>query len=317
MAMIRNCGFNPVSHMMNKGSDTEPSWYLLIMWRVAWFNAYCAEHGITGMIDDSEIQLVGTSPALFWQATAKVYMDGKLVAQSTAATPVVGSDGMIDSSACQTAGTYAKGRALANLGFGTEAVLDELNLLPAEAASELNSIGCDAGINPAMFGTPNAAPVPNPTPAPAPASAAPVYQQPQPREVSPQQPAPAPASAAPVYQQPQSREVSPQQQAPVTAPPVQSEPIIDIYPVQPQPAPVIPAAAEPAATTLRPVFTGTVELTVSGARAVIVPNGKYKGRPLGDIMLENPGYASWVLGKPEYCARFPQLAEACRVLMPA
>ena len=296
MAMIRNCGFNPVSHMMNKGSDTEPSWYLLIMWRVAWFNAYCAEHGITGMIDDSEIQLVGTSPALFWQATAKVYMDGQLVAQSTAATPVVGSDGMIDSSACQTAGTYAKGRALANLGFGTEAVLDELNLLPAEAASELNSIGCDAGINPAMFGTPNAAPVPNPTPAPAPAPAAPVYQQPQP---------------------PQPREVSPQQPAPVTAPPVQSEPIIDIYPVQPQPAPVIPAAAEPAATPLRPVFTGTAELTVSGALAVIIPNGRYKGRPLGDILLENPGYASWVLGKPDYCAKFPQVAEACRVLKPA
>ena len=262
MAMIRNCGFNPVSHMMNKGSDTEPSWYLLVMWRVEWFNTYCAEHGITGMIDDSEIQLVGTSPALFWQATAKVYMDGQLVAQSTAATPVVGSDGMIDSSACQTAGTYAKGRALANLGFGTEAVLDELNLLPAEAASELNSIGCDAGINPAMFGTPNAAPVPNPTPAPAPATAAPVYQQ-------------------------------------------------------PQPAPVIPAAAEPAVTTLRPVYTGTAELTVSGALAVIIPNGRYKGRPLGDILLENPGYASWVLGKPDYCAKFPQVAEACRVLKPA
>jgi len=128
--------FSPMEHMVNISETDQPNYYLNTMWRVQWFLTFCAEHGIRGCIDDSHIELSGDAPNKFWIAVCEVYMDGIIVGRSTAAVPLMGSNGMVDPTAVQTAATFAKGRALSNAGFGTAGVLQSEPALLAQLQME-------------------------------------------------------------------------------------------------------------------------------------------------------------------------------------
>lgn len=110
----RKCSFNPdnylVTIMQNDGAQAK---YLLVQDRVLWFQMYCAENGIKGLIDDSQVEYI--SELKMFQATCVVTMNGEIVGKSTGSC--VYADDKLKALEC--AATSAKGRALANAGFGT------------------------------------------------------------------------------------------------------------------------------------------------------------------------------------------------------
>ena len=118
--IVRACSYDAVSKLVDytyESGRTEK--YLEVKYRVDWFNAYCKENNIEGYIDDSDIRYVPEAAA--WIATATVYMDGKPVGKSSASKTIIPGDMETGKVAVQTACTFAKGRALANAGFGTTA----------------------------------------------------------------------------------------------------------------------------------------------------------------------------------------------------
>ena len=111
---IRKCSFSPENYLktivQNDGYRTK---YLLVQDRVLWFQIYCAENGVKGLIDDSRIEYM---PQLnMFQAICTVTINGEIVGQSSGSC-VYAEDKL---KALECAATSAKGRALANAGFGT------------------------------------------------------------------------------------------------------------------------------------------------------------------------------------------------------
>lgn len=119
------------------GMNGEPQSYLEVKYRVEWFNQYCAENDIKGVIDESDIKYLEQIKMLV--ATCKVYMDDELVATGIGGKMV---DGDISSMnmIIQSAATIAKGRALANCGFGTAMCAN------SENGENPDILPCDAGI---------------------------------------------------------------------------------------------------------------------------------------------------------------------------
>lgn len=106
------------------------SMWLEVKFRVFWFQQYCKENNIRGYIDDSDVSYCPEVNCA--RAVCTVYMDDMVVGKSAAYVP------MDRDYAFQTAGTSAKGRALANAGFGT---------LNSSTVSEDGAFDpCDAGI---------------------------------------------------------------------------------------------------------------------------------------------------------------------------
>lgn len=90
--------------------------YLEVKYRVDWFLHWCKENGVEGKIIESKIDFLPDVKMLL--ATCSVYMDEKLAAESTTGVQI--TENPADTNiAVQTAFTRAKGRALADLGFGT------------------------------------------------------------------------------------------------------------------------------------------------------------------------------------------------------
>ncbi len=111
---IRKCSFRPEDYLVtivqNDGSNAK---YLLVQDRVLWFQMYCAENGVKGLIDDSNIEYI---PQLkMFRATCIITMNGEIVGKSSGSC-VYAEDKL---KALECAATSAKGRALANAGFGT------------------------------------------------------------------------------------------------------------------------------------------------------------------------------------------------------
>lgn len=112
---IRACSFDPAKHLIDITTyDNKPAKYLEVKNRLLWFLTYCEEHDIVPYIDESEIQY---DPSLgMFTAVCSIYMDGKLAAKAAAGRLL---DQMNGNTVVQSVATTAKGRALANLGFGT------------------------------------------------------------------------------------------------------------------------------------------------------------------------------------------------------
>ena len=315
-------GYNPWEHLI---ASTD-GWYLPAKSRTEWFNHFCYENGLSGMIDNSEGQIIGTYPTQSYLSVATIYINGTIVAKSAAIDPLIYTDGSANYNYVETAGTHAKGRALANLGFGTD---DALSLYAAlhpntpalspsdpmvanntfasgEGDSEVIQGGslCDAPVN---YGGSQfcgqAATHSVSTPAL------------QPQQITFQT---APYVESPVSAPPQTSGTS---GFPVTAPatpPVATPagptpmPAAPVATVIPAPVPTAPAVTAPVVSNPVPV----AEMDENTARAVIIPSGKNAGRTMGDVLLENPGYITWLLGEKgnSYCLRYPQVAAAARAL---
>lgn len=116
-SLVRKCSFNPAEHFIQIASargDGSVQDYLEVKYRVLWFQIYCEENGIKGFIDDSEVSIM---PGLnLVRAVCSIYMNGELVAKAAGGQMADESNG---NTVIQTATTIAKGRALANAGFGT------------------------------------------------------------------------------------------------------------------------------------------------------------------------------------------------------
>ena len=125
--MTRICNnFKPEEHLIKVNySDGSPDeLYLEVKFRVEWFNTWCEEHNVVGIIDESQYQI---HPELnLVVVTCKVFTEdrangcpAKLEAAASAGASVFPGDVTELTKAVQTAATSAKGRALADAGFST------------------------------------------------------------------------------------------------------------------------------------------------------------------------------------------------------
>lgn len=114
---IRKCSFEPENYLIEidsmRGDGTKEK-YLKVQYRILWFNIYCAENGIFGFIDTSDVKY--HSETGMYLAWATICMDGCNVAKAVAALPYTAENA---SSVVMSVTTKAIGRALANCGFGT------------------------------------------------------------------------------------------------------------------------------------------------------------------------------------------------------
>ena len=127
-------GYNPNEHLIDIPNITtgEMGKYLLVPDRVTWFNAYCQENGIKGVIDDSQIEFYPEKNLV--KAICVIKMDGEEVARSCGSGVFRDGEDVIFRKAIECAATSAKGRALANAGFGSNmATGDEPEQTPVDA----------------------------------------------------------------------------------------------------------------------------------------------------------------------------------------
>lgn len=141
---LRKCSFKPDEHFVRipgfKPEDGE-SYYLEVKWREFWFQRYCDEQGIQQRsIEELPVTLIaGTS---FLQAVAVVKMNGDVIGRGVGGYNIANGD---IAYAVQIASTIAKGRALANAGFGT--------VFSSSRTSESGGaeIPCDSGVKTSEF----------------------------------------------------------------------------------------------------------------------------------------------------------------------
>lgn len=127
--ILRECGYDPSGDLMEaqyskdgKSNDV----YLPTKDRLYWFVMYCIKNNIKYSIDESQYELIPGIGGGFLVATAGITM-GDQVFRSTAGITLMKDDGTescreareYNRYALQTVETMAKGRCLANAGFGT------------------------------------------------------------------------------------------------------------------------------------------------------------------------------------------------------
>lgn len=121
---LRECSFKPeenLSPLEYKKDDgtvvLSKELYLKIKYRVLWFHTYCHEKNYEGYIDDSDISIMPELGLVI--AKCSVYIKGECVGKSTSGKHFQIGNVEQMNTVVQTAATMAKGRALANAGFGT------------------------------------------------------------------------------------------------------------------------------------------------------------------------------------------------------
>ena len=139
---LRRCSFDPKSHLINLESDSNKKarLYLTVEWRVYWFQTWCQENGKSYLIEESPVESIqGTS---FIQSRCTVYIDGEAAGHGIGGINLSGSKG--GDYCIQSCATIAKGRALANAGFGSvfSSALDSENGA---------DIPCDGGMGTDFF----------------------------------------------------------------------------------------------------------------------------------------------------------------------
>lgn len=167
---LRQCSFDPKAHLINLENDPEkkPRLYLTVEWRVYWFQLWCQENEKRFLIEEHPAEPIqGTS---FLQSRCTVFIDGEPAGIGVGGFNLNGSKPV--DYCVQTCLTIAKGRALANAGFGSvfSSALEGENGadVPCDAGMGTNffvfppqSIGPSGG-NP-MTGNLNATPNPSPS----------------------------------------------------------------------------------------------------------------------------------------------------------
>jgi len=139
---LRKCSFEPKDHLINLESDPgrKPRLYLTVEWRVYWFQTWCQENGKAYLIEERPVEIVpGTG---FIQSCCTVYIDGEAAGHGIGGINLNGSKG--GDYCIQSCATIAKGRALANAGFGSvfSSALDSENGA---------DIPCDGGMGTDFF----------------------------------------------------------------------------------------------------------------------------------------------------------------------
>ena len=128
---VRKCSFSPAAYLIDiADKNGEVRKYLLVQDRVLWFQVYCTENNVVGVIDDSQIEFI--EKLNLFKATCVVTVNGNIIGKSSGSCVFSGDTEKAIEMAC----TSAKGRALANAGFGTANCYGD-NPEP---------IPCDAGI---------------------------------------------------------------------------------------------------------------------------------------------------------------------------
>ena len=140
--VLRKCSFEPKEHLINLESDSNkrPRLYLTVEWRVYWFQTWCQENGKSYLIEERPVEIVsGTN---FIQSSCTVYIDGEAAGHGIGGINLNGSKG--GDYCIQSCATIAKGRALANAGFGSvfSSALDSENGA---------DIPCDGGMGTDFF----------------------------------------------------------------------------------------------------------------------------------------------------------------------
>ena len=144
VANLRKCSFRPEHYFVRIPGfhdGDEESYYLEVKWREFWFHCYCDENNIQDRaIEELPVTLIaGTS---FLQAESHVTMNGKIVGRGVGGYCISGND---MNYAVQIASTIAKGRALANAGFGS------VFTSASESESGGIEIPCDSGVSADFF----------------------------------------------------------------------------------------------------------------------------------------------------------------------
>lgn len=188
---LRKCSFDPKAHLINLENDASkpPRLYLTVEWRVYWMQVWCQETGKKWAIKEHPVELLpGTN---YIQTSCTVIIEGEESSEGIGGINLAGAKG--GDYSIQSCATIAKGRALANAGFGSvfSSALDSENGadVPCDGGMGTNffvfkpqPIGPTAG-NP-MTGTPQpiqdvADPVsPTPQPMPQQASFVPTFTNP-------------------------------------------------------------------------------------------------------------------------------------------
>ncbi len=135
---IRACSYNPASDIIEltvSDSSKKPDLYLEVKNRLRWFHQYLRDRNTTGYVDDSEVRYDPAAKMLF--ATARVFIEGVLAGVSSASRPYDPDEpALYTQQPIARVCTAAKGRALANAGFG----------ITASALEDGKNTPCDAGI---------------------------------------------------------------------------------------------------------------------------------------------------------------------------
>ena len=117
---LRQCAFRPEGAFqinVNYNANT----YDIVMRpeaKALWFQTWCAERAYVGHMEcqTEKVEVIGDK--LLVIASAKVYIDSKLVSSDVGSRAAMLTDPNSLDAAAQMAASYAKGRALSNAGFG-------------------------------------------------------------------------------------------------------------------------------------------------------------------------------------------------------
>lgn len=271
--------------------------YLEVKYRVMWAQCWAMEHRVNLQILEQDVTFVPELRMLF--ATCIIKIDDVEAARGTAGR-YVPEDVSGMNSVVQSVATCAKGRALANLGFGTLncSVSEVGDNLPPESGMSIPKGSAPVAqsqttINPYIPAA-EQSPIPvevNEAPITASVVTASVADPDDEQDVTPEPPKPRrgrkPKTASAVQGDPEQEPEAPAViSAPVQAPAVQPIPGVEI----PQ--------------------------TVEAARAFICPIGLGKGRPMGDLYLTDRGKVEFFASDRFASAdRHPGLVAAAKLLM--
>lgn len=138
IAQIRKCSFKPEEHFINLEIDGQkkPRYYLTVDWRLFWLQLWCQENGKEYNVEEQPVVPI---PGTAWiQTVCTVVIDGKIAGQGIGGINLNGPKG--GDYAIQSCATIAKGRALANAGFGS------VFTSASESESGGIEIPCDSGV---------------------------------------------------------------------------------------------------------------------------------------------------------------------------
>lgn len=132
--LMKTAGFDPRMYIRETEYENsgKKEMYLDVKYRLEWYLTYCQEHNISSRIVEENI-IVHESLGLI-EAHCSIYHDDVLVSRGGASRTYRERDFDMLDKIIQTANTFAKGRALANLGF-TLTSTDDGDPIP-----------CDSGI---------------------------------------------------------------------------------------------------------------------------------------------------------------------------
>ena len=266
---LRKCSFRPQDHLIlvRFEGNQEQALYLEVKWRLIWLQTYCEELNLSYAVIEEEPKQIGNDIT----SVCKVLINDKLVGQGTGG---MRADSLY---AIQQAATIAKGRALANAGFG--------GVFAGASVSEnggLGEIPCDSGMRTSEIFRPID------------------LNSPAQNEEFPFKMDPAPEKQSPAKKttERKSRRNTAHTETPA---PTVNQP-------EPQPQPVQPAPQAQPTTQTQTKF----EFTEETARDfVVLVQGKWKNKTIGEVYAENPSSVQYFADK----GRYPDLKAAAQAYL--